>query len=337
MFILKYYQKLLIDLFKDKFKIYITHNGNLYISVASFTILCSENKSGALNIPANMTLQHQTLILSIYTSIFEKLNMSQSLLLLCDELVLCGLYNLKFNPFEFDVLYLQLSKEIEKFPIIVKTINEFDVQVGYYGLDSKYIPMLTNHYTPSHNVVYKWINENEERICHIFTTSRFINMCRYKPEDRLVNIQDFALYIIQHINNSKFLHVYNDNYNQPINSFNYTSKSLLKVYNQVEDFTAINKNKDFLYTVIPSYKFQSTENYSINTFFAHVYEAVNIASEFEHGIVVVFPIYGLVENKHESLVFGNVHYRNLKYTKTRKLDRCFINSIIMTTPLEKFN
>lgn len=127
-------QRKLIDLFKNKYPINVIPSNTPELSLCIRELLYKKN---VLIVKDDMTLQHQTLVLSIYMSIISDFGVSQKTLNFGDYVVFCGLYNCQFNPNKFEKLYPTFKEEVRDMMKIEVTINELEIVACIYGLNGK--------------------------------------------------------------------------------------------------------------------------------------------------------------------------------------------------------
>lgn len=297
---LKVYQRKLINLCKNKFKVSVMPSSDdSQLNSNIRTLLCSEN---VMIVNDDMTLQHQTLVLSIYMSLLSEFHLSPKILSFGDKLVLCGLYNTQFNKKKAATLYNLFKNEIKNMMSIEVTINELDIVAGIYGLNSTYTRRLQELADSSTlkmsvdtiNIAIE-LNMLDKKSAKLFTPERRLNMINYKPHSGLLTNMDFALIVIRYISNSKFLNIVeNENcYNAPMLIDDLTKKETITingndkivVHTNLESFTPTNQN---IYYVSMSYDCDSYRNFCNGVFAFDLSDAIKLASEFEFGIILVY-------------------------------------------------
>lgn len=301
-------QRNIIDICKDKFKVKIRFQSNQYVEKSIRKLLC--DFEGRLLITENMSLQKQTLILAIYMVALENMAtlLPQTMLNHIDNLVYCGLYNIRYynKPEDSNVLEHLNSIECEHIHI-----TDLGIIAGFYGLSENYTERLTqnkhmNIYLSIFNYLQYAVDPSQ-----VFTSARYVNMLKHAPSSKMFNYKEYVQIVVSRINSSKFLneitngfniHKNGDNYmrlceyDQSINKITSGQGIKYELFSDIDSFESVSDANSYMYAVVMSYDFKVDAEFRALTLIDDVCIAVDVASHFEYGIVLVFPKTDLINH-----------------------------------------
>lgn len=290
-------QEKLLRLFSDKFNIKIKL-GEIQVFVNRIRRLLYTSDS-MLKKPEKY-MQQQTLVLAIYMYICRKLNqsmrLSNSLLEFGENLVFAGLYNLNYNSKEFDVIYPTFQEEMKSAQPEYIEITEMEIMFAIYGVDHKHIDKyntqdtLLAHYTP-----FQFICNliNDIGMNEILVNQRKINIKSFISETLLFNEEDKCRILMEQVDNSCFLNIRTFTINETVHDFDYSTMKyinmdgcIIPIFQKFD--MLLNFSKENLYGVVMRYDLFSDVLPKTTILTNELFEALEVASEFEYGIVFVY-------------------------------------------------
>lgn len=282
-------------------------------------------------------LQHQTFVLAIYMYICRKLNksmrLSHSILKFGEDLVFAGLYNLNYNTTDHHLDFLTIMEETDKCQPEYVEISEMEILFAIYGVDHKHNHVIQkyqekdnmlSHYTP-YELIVNLIEEIGQK--ETLVPDRNENIKSYISKTVLFTEKEKCKILMEQLEYSPYLNIKILQVNQNLNTIDYAYMNYCTICDRKVPIFAtldeyVDADKSNLYGVIMDH---NLHNYIPETTILtnELFEAREIASEFEYGLVVAFP-HDLLSND-----------AGLKVVKSSFMNRKYIPSHVKETSLGK--